>query len=108
MAKRFASVLGIPKENCELYEELHANVWPEVLEQIKKSNIRNYSIYRYGELLFSYYEYIGDDYESDMARMATDPITQKWWAINEPLQQPVPEKADGEWWAEIPEIFHVD
>ena len=108
MVQRFAKVLGIPKENRERYEELHADVWPGVLEQIKRSNIRNYSIYRYGELLFSYFEYVGDDYEGDMARMAADPMTQKWWEINEPLQQPVSERNEGEWWMDIPEIFHTD
>jgi len=108
MVQRFAKVLGIPKENRERYEELHADVWPAVLEQIKRSNIRNYSIYRYGELLFSYYEYVGEDYEGDMAKMAADPATKDWWAINEPLQRPVSERQDGEWWAKIPEIFHTD
>ncbi len=108
MVKRVASVLGIPSENRARYEELHANVWPAVLEQIKNSNIRNYSIFRYGELLFSYYEYIGDDYEADMAKMAADPATQEWWAINEPLQRPVAERLPDEWWARIPEIFHTD
>ena len=43
-------------EHREEYERLHADVWPEVLSQIKKSNIRNYSIYRYGETLFSYFD----------------------------------------------------
>ena len=108
MVQRFASVLGIPKENRERYEELHAAVWPEVLEQIKKSNIRNYSIYRYGELLFSYFEYIGNDYEADTAKMAEDPKTQEWWDVCMPLQRPVNDRTDGEWWASIPEVFHVD
>lgn len=108
MVQRFGSVLGVPKENRERYEELHANVWPAVLEQIKKSNIRNYSIFRYGELLFSYFEYVGDDYESDMAKMAADSATKDWWAINEPLQRPVSDRQAGEWWAKIPEIFHID
>jgi L-rhamnose mutarotase len=35
-------------------------------------------------------------------------MTQKWWEINEPLQQPVPERNEGEWWMDIPEIFHTD
>ena len=108
MVQRYASVLGIPKENRERYEELHAAVWPEVLEQIKKSNIRNYSIYRYGELLFSYFEYVGDDFDGDMAKMAEDRATQRWWDINKPLQRPLPDRAEGEWWASIPEIFHTD
>ncbi len=106
--QRFASVIGMKPENRAEYEKLHADVWPAVLEQIKTSNIRNYSIYRYGELLFSYFEYVGNDFEADMAAMAADPTTQKWWDVCKPLQSPVPDRADGEWWAAIPEIFHTD
>ncbi len=106
--QRFASVIGMKPENRAEYEKLHADVWPAVLEQIKTSNIRNYSIYRYGELLFSYFEYVGSDFEADMAAMAADPTTQKWWDVCKPLQSPVPDRADGEWWAAIPEIFHTD
>jgi L-rhamnose mutarotase len=106
--KRFASVIGMKPENRAEYERLHADVWPEVLKQIRDSNIRNYSIYRYGELLFSYMEYVGTDFEADMAAMAADPVTQKWWEVCMPLQSPVPDRAEGEWWADIPEIFHTD
>ncbi|MEI9907155.1 MAG: L-rhamnose mutarotase [Actinomycetota bacterium] len=106
--KRYASVIGMKPEHREEYERLHANVWPDVLAQIRSSNIRNYSIYRYGELLFSYFEYVGTDFEADMAAMAADPTTQKWWAVCMPLQTPVDDRADGEWWAAIPEIFHAD
>lgn len=42
--------------------------------------LQNYSIYKDG-FLFSYYEYIGTDYEADMAKMANDPETQRWWAV---------------------------
>jgi L-rhamnose mutarotase len=106
--QRFASVIGVSKESRVEYERLHAKVWPEVLGQIKKSNIRNYSIFRYGELLFSYFEYVGLDFEGDMAKMAQDPKTQEWWALCKPLQIPLPERSDGEWWMSIPEVFHTD
>ncbi|MEI6648166.1 MAG: L-rhamnose mutarotase [Actinomycetes bacterium] len=106
--KRFASVIGMKPEHRAEYEKLHADVWPAVLAQIKNSNIQNYSIYRYGELLFSYLEYVGDDFDGDMAAMAADPTTQKWWDVCKPLQTPVPDRAEGEWWADIPEIFHTD
>lgn len=106
--KRIASVIGIAPEHVEEYERLHADVWPEVLKQIHESNISNYSIYRYGELLFSYFEYIGDDFDADAAAMAADPKTQEWWAVCMPLQRPVEDRAEGEWWKEIPEIFHTD
>ena len=105
---RYASVIGMKPENRAEYERLHADVWPDVLAKIYECNIRNYSIYRYGELLFSYFEYIGSDFDADMAKMAADPMTQKWWDVCKPLQSPVSDRADGEWWAAIPEVFHVD
>lgn len=106
--KRVAQVITVPPEHREEYERYHAAVWPTVLEQISRSNITNYSIFRYGDLLLSYFEYVGDDYEADMAQMAADAETQRWWALQEPLQQPVADRADGEWWHTLPEIFHND
>lgn len=106
--KRIASVIGLDPDNREEYEAYHAAVWPEVLQTITDCNIRNYSIFRYGDLLFSYYEYVGDDYEADMAKMAADPVTQKWWSVQEPLQDRLPGTPDGEQWFPIPEVFHHD
>ena len=106
--KRIASVIGLPPESVERYEELHAAVWPTVLARISASHIVNYSIYRYGELLLSYFEYEGSDYDADMAAMSADPATQEWWAVCMPLQRPVENRAEGEWWKELPEIFHTD
>lgn len=106
--KRIASVIGLPPQNTARYEELHAAVWPAVLERISASHIVNYSIYRHGDLLFSYMEYDGDDYDADMAAMAADPVTQEWWEVCMPLQRPVLDRAEGEWWKTIPEIFHLD
>ena len=105
---RYASVIGMKPENRAEYERLHADVWPDVLAKIYQCNIRNYASYRSGELLFSYFEYVGNDFDGDMAKMAADPTTQKWWGVCKPLQSPVPDRADGEWWAAIPEVFHVD
>ncbi len=106
--RRIASVIGIAPENIEEYEALHAAVWPSVLARLSESNVANYSIYRYGELLFSYFEYVGDDFDRDMDAMAADPATQDWWAICKPMQRPVPDRAEGEWWKDIPEVFHLD
>lgn len=105
--QRIAAVIGLPPENVAEYEELHAEVWPDVLTQLTASNVTNYSIYRHGDLLFSYMEYAGNDYAADMAAMAADPATQRWWAICQPLQRPLAERAEGDWWATLPEVFHL-
>ena len=106
--QRFGQVLGLRPECAEEYERIHRTVWPEVLRTIHDCNMRNYSIFRYGNLLFAYFEYVGDDYEADMAAMAADPKTREWWDICEPMQEPVPEREPGEWWHTIPEVFHTD
>jgi L-rhamnose mutarotase len=106
--RRYGQVIGIRPEHVEEYERLHAAVWPEVLATIQACNIRNYSIFRYGDLLVAYFEYVGDDYAADMAKMAADPKTQAWWSVCGPMQQQVPEAIPGEWWTTIPEVFHTD
>ena len=110
---RYGSVIGIKPENIPEYNRLHAAVWPEVLATLEDVNIRNYSIYlaevKPGEFyLFSYFEYTGDDFKADMARMAADPDTKRWWKRTEPLQVPVPTRKEGEWWHTIEEVFHME
>ena len=105
--RRIASVIGLPEAGREEYERLHSAVWPSVQERLTASHITNYSIFRHGELLFAYMEYTGKDYDADMEAMAADPDTQAWWALCNPLQRPVADRADGEWWKTLPEVFHL-
>jgi len=106
--KRFGSVIRLKPDKVDEYKRLHANVWPSVLKTIKECNIQNYSIFYKDGYLFSYFEYVGDNYEADMEKMAADPETQKWWSICKPLQEPLETRAEGEWWAEMEEVFHID
>ena len=106
--KRYGSVIKIKPEKLDEYKKIHANIWPEVAKMITGCNITNYSIYHKDGYLFSYFEYIGEDYKSDMAKMAADPITQKWWDICKPMQEPLNTRKEGEWWAEMEEVFHQD
>jgi L-rhamnose mutarotase len=106
--KRFGQVIGLKPEQIATYEDIHARVWPEVLEMIGTCNMRNYSIFRHDTLLFAYFEYVGDDVAGDMARMAADPKTREWSSVTEPMQEPVASRSDGEWWKTLPEVFHCD
>ena len=104
--KRYGMVVKIKPENIEEYKRLHAEVWPGVLEMIAECNIRNYSIYHKDDVMFSYFEYVGDDFDGDMAKMAADPTTQKWWDLCKPLLHPLRTRAEGEFWANMEEVFH--
>jgi L-rhamnose mutarotase len=106
--KRYGSIIKIKPEKLEEYKKLHKNIWPGVAKTITECNIRNYSIFYKDGFLFSYFEYVGEDYEADMKKMADDPITQKWWDICKPMQEPLQTRKEGEWWAEMEEVFHQD
>ncbi|TEU15012.1 MAG: L-rhamnose mutarotase [Anaerolineales bacterium] len=106
--ERYGMVIGVKLDKLEEYKRLHAAVWPGVLDMIRKCNIRNYSIYYKDGFLFSYFEYVGDDYQADMAQMAADPTTQKWWELCEPCQAPLETRGENEWWARMEEVFHLD
>ena len=106
--KRYGQIIGVKPEKLEEYKKYHAAVWPGVLEMIGVCNMRNYSIFHKDGMLFAYFEYIGDDFAADMAKMAADPTTQKWWEIMEPMQAPVETRAEGEWWSDMEQVFHVD
>lgn len=105
---RYGAVIKIKPERLEEYKRLHAAVWPEVLDMIKKCNIMNYSIYYRDGYLFSYFEYRGTNYAEDMAKMAADPMTRKWWDVCMPCQEPLDTRGEGEWWAGMEEVFHCD
>ncbi|HEV2325001.1 MAG TPA: L-rhamnose mutarotase [Terracidiphilus sp.] len=106
--KRYGMVISLKPEAEQKYREYHAAVWPDVLAMIRRCNIRNYSIYLKDGMLFSYFEYHGADFAADMAKMAADKTTQEWWAVMMPMQSPLETRTQGEWWADMEEVFHVD
>jgi L-rhamnose mutarotase len=106
--QRYASVIGLKPEMEAEYRRLHADVWPGVLEALRRANVRNYSIFLRDGVLFSYLEYAGDDFAADMAAVAKDETTRRWWALTDPCQQPLPTADDSQWWAPAEEVFHLD
>lgn len=111
--ERYGMVIGIKPDKIAAYKELHAAAWPGVLAKIRECHIRSYSIYlreveKGQHLLFSYFEYTGGDLAADMAKMAADPETQRWWRETDPCQVPIPTRGDKEFWSRMDEVFHTD
>lgn len=106
--KRYGMTIRLKAGCQEAYRRYHAAVWPEVLEMICACNITNYSIFLKDNRLFSYFEYVGDDFSGDMAKMAAHPKTQEWWSVVGSMQEPLDTRTAGEWWAGMVEVFHLD
>ena len=108
MLLRFGQMIKVRHDGLAAYKKWHANPMPGVNEMIKACHLKNYSIYSRGDYLFAYFEYDGDDFDADMAKMAADPNTQAWWDVVKPLMQPLEDRSEGEFWSDMEEVYHLD
>jgi L-fuconolactonase len=104
----FASVIRLRPEKAAYYKKLHADPYSGVNRMIRECGITKYQIFNRGELLFSVMEYAGDDYAYDMARMARDPETQRWWRETDPCQVRIDGAAKEEWWADMQLVYDLN
>ena len=65
-SQRYAMAVKLKDEKREYYIKNHANVWPEILDELKKIKVKNYSIFLKEDLMFGYLEYDGDNFDRDM------------------------------------------
>ena len=110
--QRYAWVTGLKPDQAAHYEYLHAHIWPGVNKTIKDCHIQNFSIHECsinGQFyLFAYLEYTGTNFDADMARMAADPETQRWWKETDPCQLPLPDAAaKGKIWSDTKEVYFL-
>jgi L-rhamnose mutarotase len=41
-----------------------------------------------------------------MQKIGEDTVTQDWWKLTDPMQEPIRDRKEGEWWASMEEIGH--
>ena len=76
MMASYAWVLEVRPGYEEEYKKRHDEIWPEMLETLRKAGISNYNIFRHGLTLFGYFE--TDDLEATKRHLADCPINRKW------------------------------
>lgn len=110
MGRRIGMVIGIKPEHIEKYKQLHAASNPGVRDLLTRANVKNFSIFirqlddgRY--FLFGYYEYIGQDYETDMAKLRAEKRNKEWLEITGAMQIPLRGQAS---WTVMEEVYHND
>jgi L-rhamnose mutarotase len=103
MTQRSAFVLRVRPDKIDEYVEAHRNVWPELLDALRRAGIRNYTIFRHGNEVFGYFE--ADDLDAAGAYMATEKVNTRWQdAMAELLETRV--RDDGP--PALEEIFRLD
>jgi L-rhamnose mutarotase len=71
--RRYGMTICLKPEAEIAYKQHHRAVWPEVLSKITECNIRNYSIFLRDGVLFSYFEYSGEDFSAGHAENGRSP-----------------------------------
>ena len=102
MVMRNAWVMKLKPGNEALYKRRHDDIWPEMLALMKTGGTHNFSIYRYGLVLFAYQEL-------DRARAPgapIDPIVWRWWEMMAPLMETNPDFSPVT--EPLEEMFHAD
>jgi len=89
--KRVGMVIKIDSTRITEYLALHADSNPGVRDLLVKYHLRNFSIFmtqlddgNYYE--FGYYEYTGNNFETDMASLDAEPRNKDWLKICDPMQ----------------------
>lgn len=97
--------LQVRLERLDEYRRLHADVWPEVLAELKSAGIRDYSIYMWeGGHEFGVLEC--DDWAETQRRLGASEVMQRWeMFMADYLATPV-EPGHGP--ALLEEIFRLD
>ncbi len=110
--KKFFGQIGRIKpecieEYCRLHEvDVYTEKWAGVLQLIRDCNIQNYNIFIEDDVVFGYYEYTGEDYEADMAKMAADPLNQEWWSHTRPCFTKYKADSPEAFYTDMKQIFH--
>lgn len=106
--KRYCQTLTLPDDPAliEKYCEVHARVWPEVIEGQHQVGILQMQIWRHGRSLFMIMDTSDEfDFQRDMARLATLPRQAEWEAYVARFQGCSAEARSDEKWRLMDRIF---
>ena len=106
--KRYCQTLTLidDEEMISKYVEVHAHVWPEIIQGQREVGILDMQIYRKDRQLFMIMDVKDDfDFEKDMARLATLPRQAEWEAYVSQYQGCAANARSDEKWQLMERIF---
>ena len=83
--KHFAWILEVRPGYEEKYKKRHEKIWPEMIQMLKESGVRNYSIFRHGLTLLGYFE--TDNLKNTISSINQSEINRKWGEYMAPIMK---------------------
>jgi L-rhamnose mutarotase len=104
---RYCFTLQVRPETMAEYVERHTAVWPEMLQALKESGWRNYSLFlRDDGLLVGYVE--ADDLAAAQRAMAGTEVNARWQAEMASYFVGAQDRAPDESFVLLTEVFNLD
>ena len=104
---RYCFSLQVRPETMAEYVERHTAVWPEMLQALKESGWRNYSLFlRDDGLLVGYVE--ADDLAAAQRAMAATAVNARWQAEMAPYFSGADGQSPDESFLLLTEVFHLE
>lgn len=105
--KRVGFILQVKKDKLQEYKKHHENVWPEMLDALRRNGWHNYSLFlRDDGLLFGYFE-AEQDFQTSLDGMAQEDVNARWQTFMQPYFESISGHPDQNM-LELQEIFHLD
>ncbi len=108
--RKYALVLDLVDDDNLIaeYEKYHREVWPEIIESIRDSGIKEMEIYRFANRLFMVME--TEDHFTFEQKAEADrlnPKVQEWEALMWKYQQALPGSPPGAKWMPAKLVFRM-
>lgn len=105
--QRVCFLLKVKPDYLEEYKARHADVWPEMLDALRESGWRNYSLFlRDDGLLVGYFE--TEDLEAARAAMSKKDVNKRWQEDMAPFFDSLDGRYADESMVQLEEVFHLE
>ncbi|MEM7680997.1 MAG: L-rhamnose mutarotase [Planctomycetota bacterium] len=104
---RACFTLHVKPDKLDEYRRVHEEVWPEMLDALRKHGWSNYSLFlRDDGLLIGYCD--TDNFDAAVAGMQDEPVNQRWQESVKDLFVELSGDAADTSMRVLPEVFHLD
>jgi L-rhamnose mutarotase len=104
--ERVCFLVRVKRDRLEEYKERHKAVWPEMLQALRETGWKNYSLFlRDDGLLVGYFE--TPDYAQALAGMATRDVNRRWQREMAEYFESLEGRRPDESFLRLEEVFHL-
>lgn len=106
--KRVGFLLKVKEDMIEDYKKHHDNVWPEMVDALRRTGWHNYSLFmREDGWLFWYFE-TPDNFQAALEGMAKEEVNARWQELMAPYFEGLDGAHADESMITLEEVFHVN